>query len=127
MPRMRLFFTCLVCVLPLLAACGGGSTEDPPPGNGEDVSFALDVLPLLQQECTICHGGSGGLFLDTYAAVIAGGDSGAIVVPGDPDASLLPQRLDGSIPPQMPLDGDPLSGPEIDIIRQWILEGALNN
>jgi hypothetical protein len=126
LPRTRLFITCLACVLPLLAACGGGSAEEPPPGN-ETVSFALDVLPLFQQECTVCHGGSGGLFLDTYAGVIAGGDSGAVVVPGDPDASLLPQRLDGSIPPQMPLDGDPLSGPEIDIIRQWILEGALDN
>lgn len=122
----RLFSTCLVCALLLPAGCGGGGSDPDPPGS-QAVSFALDVLPLFQQECTVCHGGAGGLFLDTYEGVIAGGDSGAIVVPGDPDASLLPQRLDGSIPPQMPLDGDPLSGPEIEIIRQWILEGALDN
>ena len=54
MPRMRLFFTCLACALPLLAACGGGSTEDPPPGN-ENVSFALDVLPVSEDKEGVDH------------------------------------------------------------------------
>jgi hypothetical protein len=91
------------------------------------VSYALDVQPLFTQDCTLCHGGAGGLSLTTYAGVIAGGNSGAVVVPGNPDDSLIVKRLEGTVLPQMPLAAPPLTGPEIGRIRQWILEGALNN
>jgi hypothetical protein len=91
------------------------------------VSFAIDILPLFVQDCTICHGGAGGLSLNSYAGVTAGGSSGPAVVPGDPDQSLLVMRVEGTVLPQMPLGGSPLTAPEIGRIRQWILEGALNN
>ena len=58
---------------------------------------------------------------------MAGGNSGAVVIPTDPDNSLLVKRVEGTIPPQMPLGGSPLTPAEIGRIRQWILEGALNN
>ena len=96
-------------------------------GSGPTVSFALDIQPLFVRECIRCHGGAGSLNLDTYAGVMQGGLSGAIVIPGDPDASLLVDRLDGTEPPTMPADGPPLPNAEIHRIRQWILEGALNN
>ncbi|MHC4548778.1 MAG: c-type cytochrome domain-containing protein [Planctomycetota bacterium] len=102
---------------------GGGNGN----GGGTTVSFALDIQPLFNQDCILCHGGAGGLSLESYAGVIAGGSSGAIVIPGNPAQSLLPRRLDGTVPPQMPLNAPPLTTPEIDRIRQWILEGALNN
>jgi hypothetical protein len=116
------------------AGCSGGG--DPPNngngggnggGNGSTVSFAFDILPLFVQDCIHCHGGAGGLSLESHAGVIAGGSSGAVVIAGDPNASLLVRRLDGRRLPVMPLDGPPLTAPEIDRIRQWILEGALNN
>jgi len=114
----------------LLIACGGGGGDDPdnggPPGN-TTVSFQTDLLPLFQSECNRCHGGAGGLQLDTYEDVMAGGDSGPVVVAGDPDASLIVQRLDGSTPPQMPLDGPALSDNEINLVAQWIQEGAQKN
>lgn len=112
----------------LLAACSGSSPSDP--GNGDPpttVSFALDILPIFQQECIHCHGGAGNLDLDSYQGLMDGGVSGPVVIPGQPDDSLLPKRLDGTITPQMPADGPPLSSLEIDRIRQWILEGALDN
>lgn len=117
----------------LLAACS--SDPAPPPddggGNGGNggptVSYALDVQPILTQDCTRCHGGAGGLSVDTYAALMAGGSTGQVVVPGDPDQSLLIQRLEGTVTPTMPLMAPPLTMPEIDRIKQWILEGALNN
>jgi hypothetical protein len=58
---------------------------------------------------------------------MAGGASGAVVIPNDPDNSLIVKRIEGTIMPQMPLNGVPLAQPEIDRIRQWILEGALDN
>jgi hypothetical protein len=96
-------------------------------GGGATVSFAFDVLPILVQDCVVCHGGAGGLTLDSYAAVMAGGGSGPAVVPGNPDGSLLVHRIEGTVPPQMPLNAAPLTALEIGRIRQWILEGALNN
>ncbi len=122
-------------LLPLILFAACSSDPAPPPddggGNGGNggptVSFALDIQPILTQDCTICHGGAGGLSVDTYAGLMAGGTSGAAVVAGDPDQSLLIQRLEGTVPPTMPLNAPPLTTPEIDRIKQWILEGALNN
>jgi len=96
-------------------------------GGGATISFAFDILPIFVQDCIVCHGGSGGLELDSYAHVIAGGTSGAVVIAGDPDNSLIVKRIEGTIMPQMPLGLTPLTAPEIGRIRQWILEGALNN
>jgi len=115
-------------LLLVLAACGGGSGadggNDPPPSA---ISFELDLQPILQADCIHCHGGAGGLDLESWAGLMAGGDSGPIVVPGDPDNSLLIQRLDGTILPTMPRDGPALSAPEIARFAQWISEGALDN
>jgi mono/diheme cytochrome c family protein len=113
----------------LLAAC---SSDPAPPADdggdgGQTVSFALDIQPVLTQDCIICHGGAGGLSVDTYAGLMTGGTSGPIVVAGDPDQSLLIRRLEGTVTPTMPLNAPPLTSPEIDRIKQWILEGALNN
>jgi len=109
-------------IIPNPAGGGGGGG-----GGGSTVSFALDIQPIFNQDCIICHGGAGGLSLDSWQGVMAGGDSGAVVIPGNPDDSLLPRRLDGTKPPTMPLDAPALPTPEIDRIRQWILEGAQNN
>ncbi len=117
----------------LLGACGVDPTGDfvrvgeSGGGGGPTISFALDIQPLLVEDCIRCHGGAGGLSLDTYAGVIEGGISGAIVIPSNPGESILVDRLDGTQPPTMPADGPPLTTPEINRIRQWILEGALNN
>lgn len=114
----------------LLAACSSDPAPPPDDGGGNGgptVSFALDIQPVLTQDCTICHGGAGGLSVDTYAGLMAGGNSGPVVVAGDPDQSLIIQRLEGTVTPTMPLNAPPLTTPEIDRIKQWILEGALNN
>ena len=56
-----------------------------------------------------------------------GGNSGTVVIPGNPDNSIIIGRLEGSITPQMPLGGAPLSASDIQKIRDWITEGALDN
>ena len=49
------------------------------------------------------------------------------VSPGDPDNSYLVQKIEGTqaIGGQMPLGGPPLSQELMDLVRQWISEGAL--
>jgi hypothetical protein len=66
---------------------------------------------------------SGGLALDSYAAVARG--KPGIVVPGKPDASALIQRLTATQPnARMPKGGDPLPANQIALIRKWIAAGA---
>jgi len=121
----------LLLALPMLAAgCDVDPSADgapPPPPGGATVFFSLDVLPILQQDCVHCHGGAGGLNLESHEGVVAGGNSGPILDLDEPEQSLLVRRLDGALPPTMPLDGPPLPSPEVDRILAWIAEGAQDN
>jgi hypothetical protein len=91
----------------------------------DGLTFERDVRPLLKAHCFHCHGEMGqkeaGLDLRLRRWVVQGGDSGTAVEAGQPDASLLLQRItDGEMPP-----GDAsLSPTEIDVIRDWIAQGA---
>lgn len=51
------------------------------------------------------------------------------VNPGNPNASYLIQKLEGtaSSGQQMPPTGNPLAQAEIDVIRQWITDGAVDD
>ena len=53
-----------------------------------------------------------------------------LVVPGDSASSLLFQKVSTDNPPvglRMPRFAPPLSESEIDLIREWIDQGALDN
>ena len=51
------------------------------------------------------------------------------VTPGDPDNSYLVQKLEGTaaVGSRMPIGGAALDQATIDMVRQWITEGAMNN
>ncbi|MFO0909082.1 MAG: DUF1549 domain-containing protein [Isosphaeraceae bacterium] len=60
--------------------------------------FEAKIRPVLVRECYACHAAGaksikGGLRLDSRAAVLAGGESGAVLVPGKPEASRLLDAL----------------------------------
>ena len=60
--------------------------------------FEAKIRPVLVQHCYECHSADGenikgGLLLDTRAAALRGGDSGAAVVPHQVDDSLLISAL----------------------------------
>ena len=97
--------------------CGGD--------NSSCINFADEILPIFIDNCIGCHGGSGGLFLNTYENVIAGGGSGAVIEPGNHSNSYLWQRVDnGSMPPGSNPD---LLTEQVNLIKQWINEGAQDN
>ncbi|NIM92719.1 MAG: c-type cytochrome [Anaerolineales bacterium] len=92
------------------------------------ISFQKDVVPILEEECIVCHGTFGGWDASSYDLVINSGDHGPSVIPGDVPASLLAQKLlgthsEGAI---MPPAGK-LPDSKIQIILDWILAGALDN
>ncbi len=75
----------------------------------DETFFETRIRPVLIQHCYPCHShetgaAKGGLFLDTSAGVLRGGDSGPAIVPHHPAKSLLVQalRYDGL---EMPPDG----------------------
>jgi len=113
------------------------------------VSNAMPVtLTQIQSEvftptCAVsgCHDGGGGV-LPRSMNLRAGNSHGSLVnvpseqvgfdrvEPGDPDASYLIDKLAGNQAPgtaRMPLGGPFLDQATVDMIRQWITEGALDN
>ncbi|MFK7852340.1 MAG: PSD1 and planctomycete cytochrome C domain-containing protein [Akkermansiaceae bacterium] len=101
-------------------------------GLAEKVEFTTQIQPILSENCYACHGPDeatmeGGLRLDVRELALKGGDSGNAIVPGDPAASLILERITHSDPDEVmpPPDKKKRLKPEqIDLIRQWIDEGA---
>ncbi len=87
--------------------------------------FHGKVLPILRENCFRCHGekDKGGLKLDSREAVLKAGDSEIpAVVPGDVNASELVGRIrSGDMPPTE----EGLSESQIEMLEQWVANGAL--
>jgi len=83
--------------------------------------FESKVRPILAESCLKCHGPlkqKGGLRLDSRAAVLRGGESGAAVVPGRGEESLLVEAIhyDGlEMPP-----GGKLDEAKVAILTRWV-------
>ena len=96
----------------------------------DNSAFANCILPVLKNNCVSCHGpqkSKGGLRLDSYAALMQGGDDGPAIKPGDAAHSDLLQRL--AIPAEdddhMPPAGKPQPTPEeITLLKWWVDAGA---
>lgn len=129
-----------------------GTPEPEPPGNGGNnpdgvslqdlVSQIFDNSDLGAQRCTNCHSGSsplGGMNLQTvelaYANLVGANGEGITangnanfkrVLPGDPDASYIILKLEGDTRAgnQMPLNETPLTPAQVDMVRDWIANGA---
>lgn len=89
-----------------------------------------NVVPILREKCFACHGQdrkSGGLRVNNYTSLMAGGGSGAVIKPGDADGSLLYQLVTHKQEPNMPPKSPPLPKEMLDVIRQWIEAGAPEN
>jgi mono/diheme cytochrome c family protein len=106
------------------------ATEIPatqPAAGGATVSFANDILPIFESRCISCHGGQRtqeGLDLKTLASVMAGSNNGPVVSPGDAANSLLVEMVTTQ---KMPKRGPKLTPPQIQLITDWVNQGALDN
>ena len=90
--------------------------------------FASDIEPIFHNRCYGCHGPSqqmNGLRLDQKDAALEGGYSGAVILPGNSGASKLIERVTSDKEGfRMPPGDSPVSANEIEILRQWIDQGA---
>ena len=132
MTSMRSFALCL-------AACGLSLA-----GCDNQVSYTEDVQPILFASCLSCHDQSSegyqnsGFSLDSYESVMGGTKFGAVVVPGSAESSSLylvvahktaseihmPPHADDALAEGR---GVSLTEEQIETIKLWIEQGALNN
>ncbi len=95
----------------------------------EKIDFNAQVRPILNKNCISCHGGvkqSGGfglVFRENALGETANGKIG--IFPGSPEKSEMISRVTHkNTEMRMPLERDPLSKEEINILTQWIEQGA---
>src|SRR5579862_8685849 len=96
------------------------------PDSDRSVSFSRDIKPILEARCVKCHGAAmqlSKLDLRTRELAVKGGEKGTALAPGDPDHSAMYRRVAGIEKPAMPMDGK-LSAAEVELIRDWIRQGA---
>jgi hypothetical protein len=119
-------------LIALLAICAGCTRQ---------VSFKIDVFPIFQERCMICHapGSPGcvasGFSVATYESLMKGTKYGAMIVPGSSlDSNLLrliKHEADPSIAmPRSLTPGKPsewLKPEQITLIETWINQGAKDN
>jgi len=90
--------------------------------------FVRDIHPILRANCYECHSGSqpkAQLRLDSRAAALRGGVSGAVIVPGNSASSRLVHRVEGKGGEQrMPFNGQPLAIRQVAALKKWIDSGA---
>jgi hypothetical protein len=103
--------------------------NDPPPPPPQ-VSFMNHVRPIFAANgCDNCHGGNGGLNVQTVAQLLQGGNHGPAIIPGNSAGSNLVRKLSPTPPfgDRMPQGGPYLPDATVQIIRDWIDQGAQNN
>lgn len=93
------------------------------------VDYNADVKPILNKKCISCHGGvkkKGGFSLLFEEEALASTESGKpAIIPFHADSSEFIKRLFAhDIEERMPYHEEPLPENEIQILRQWINEGA---
>ncbi len=145
-PQYKLKLTALLAVAAVSGCAGNGQGLDAngnPAGSGGGGSGTLTAdFQSIQDNiftpiCTKCHIGAGapeGMQLDaahSYAAIVgvASAEQPNVkrVEPGDPDSSYIIRKLEGSsgiTGQRMPYGGPYLPQSTIDVIKQWILNGA---
>jgi hypothetical protein len=120
-----------LCAITLLVAgCGLGLERLGATSNAaQRVDFNAQIRPILNQNCTSCHGGvmaAGGVsFVFREAALGVGASGRPVIVPGNPNASEMIARVTTDhVGRRMPLNGPPLSEAQIQLLRTWIRQGA---
>ena len=102
------------------------------PARTRVIEFNRHIRPILSENCFACHGfdknqRKADLRLDTEAGAFADNGGTAVLVKGKPAESELFDRITrkkmaGHMPP--PKSGKSLTAQQIELIRQWIEQGA---
>ncbi len=92
--------------------------------NNKKVSYSKDIQPILENSCYRCHNAKKAKKRINLQSSFAG--VSRLVVPGNPEKSLLYKSMIGKgaklMPPKNPLDES-----DIELVKNWIKQGAKQN
>ena len=98
----------------------------------DKVSYVRQIRPIFQAQCQGCHQpakAKGDYLMTAFAKMLGAGASGKVaIVPGRPEASALVELITpvkGKA--RMPEGGKALETADIDLIRKWIKQGAVDD
>ena len=101
------------------------------------VGFQSDIDPILRKKCQQCHlppDGKGyvqtGLNMKSYDTLMNGNLYGKVIIPGDSKRSVLNMLVEGRAGEMMRMphdEADKLTAEEIEFLKLWVNQGALNN
>jgi mono/diheme cytochrome c family protein len=94
------------------------------------ITYTENVQAIFREHCYTCHNqdqAKSDLALDSYAATMRGGAGGEVVLPGDLESSRLWALVAHIETPKMPPEQDKLPQEKLDVIKKWILGGALES
>ncbi|NQU33844.1 MAG: hypothetical protein HQ521_11455 [Bacteroidetes bacterium] len=118
------FFFFGMTTIILLNSCTYDNIEDlypqPPTCDTLNVTFAQDVLTVIDANCTVCHSGSapsGNLSLTNYADIVVAAQNGSLI-------GVINHRSGWS---PMPKNGAKLDECTIKKIEAWVAAGTPNN
>lgn len=121
------------CPMPMRSLALFGLSLAVPALPAQTVDYARQIAPLWDAYCVDCHSADdadGGFALDSFAALMQGGEEGAAIVAGKAEESLLVKFLEGRsgrggknefMPPGK---RDKLKPEEVALIKTWINTGA---
>jgi hypothetical protein len=116
------------------AATAQGRQKKTPAKPMKQLSYKKEIAPIMKTYCLPCHTedamNPSRLYLDSYESMMAGGKHGPAVTAAKPDSSLLVRKISFTPP-----FGDPMPmkrksafpNDTLDLLRQWITQGAKNN
>ena len=101
------------------------------------VSYQNDIAPILNDKCLRCHkepDGMGyvqsGLNVESYEALMQGTMFGSVIIPGDSKRSIINKLIEGRAGELMRMphgEAKKLTSVEVERIKLWVDQGALNN
>jgi uncharacterized membrane protein len=97
--------------------------------DGRKVDFAMHVKPVLTSRCINCHNTGtllGELSLENRTMAFKKRVNGPVILPGKPDSSMLyiVLKLPAKNLKAMPAAGHRITDTEINLIYDWIKQGA---
>ena len=101
------------------------------------INYQRDVHPIFEEKCTGCHTppyGEGyrqtGLDMGSYETLVQGSIYGPVIVPGNSRNSalnILVEGRAGDLSRALEIKHKPMTDREIEVLRLWVEQGALNN
>lgn len=122
---MMRYTSTLLILISFLPACAN-----------QQVSYKRDITPILDKRCNGCHiapQGYGylvtGLEMDSYDSLMQGTIYGPVILAGDSRRSIFNKLAEGRAGKmQQKLHGEEaISNEEIEALKIWVDQGALNN